>query len=59
MNNIYLNDKGIKFKSFSHAMVYANTLNETTEGGFWTSDLDKNNELYLYFVQQEDAKVGA
>jgi hypothetical protein len=59
MNNIYLNDKGNKFKSFSHAMVYANALNETAEGGFWTSDLDKNNELYLHFVQQEEAKVGA
>jgi len=58
MNNIYTDAKGNKFTRKS-AFYTAKELNETAQGGIWTWELGKDNNLYLWFQEFAPVKVGA
>jgi hypothetical protein len=58
MNNIYTDAKGNKFTRKS-AFYTVKELNETAQGGIWTWELGKDNNLYLWFQEFAPAKVGA
>jgi hypothetical protein len=58
MNNIYTDAKGNNFTRKS-AFYTTKELNETAQGGIWTWELGKDNNLYLWFQEFAPAKVGA
>jgi hypothetical protein len=59
MNNIYTDAKGNNFRSIKAALYVARELNATAEGGMWTHEIDKDNNIYLWFQEFAPAKVGA
>jgi hypothetical protein len=58
MDNIYTDAKGNKF-SRKTAFNTARDLNVDAQGGLWTWEIDKNDNLYLWFQEFAPAKVGA
>jgi hypothetical protein len=59
MNNIYTDAKGNNFRSIKAALYVARELNATAENGMWTHEIDKDNNIYLWFHEFAPAKVGA
>ena len=59
MNNIYTDVNGNNFRSIKRAAQVAKELNANAVGGIWTQEIDKNNNIYLWFQEFEPAKVGA